>query len=47
VTLDRLNTFLNLYGFSRNVSTALVIVSGILVAGAIAGTGAGSAGDSG
>jgi hypothetical protein len=40
VTLDRLNTFLNLYGFSRNVCMSLVIVSGILVVAALLGKGA-------
>jgi hypothetical protein len=38
VVLNRLNTFLNLYGFCRNVAMALLIVSPALVLGTIVGS---------
>jgi hypothetical protein len=38
VALERLNTFLNLYGFCRNVCTALLIVAPALVLGILLGT---------
>lgn len=34
-TLERLNTFLNLYGFSRNITMALVLAAVVLVIGGI------------
>lgn len=38
VALERLNTFLNLYGFCRNVCMALLIVAPALVLGIVLGT---------
>jgi hypothetical protein len=38
VALERLNTFLNLYGFCRNVCLALAIVAPALVLGIVLGT---------
>lgn len=35
--LDRLNAFLNLYGFSRNVSMAALLIVPMLIVGALTG----------